>query len=96
MECYLLSESNVRGYRKHMLSSWLIKGMFWVSKQRLDDQANIICRSSCMTELEIEELKRDLIKETENHSCKEEERIADDTFINLDEEVRELNNLVID
>ena len=32
--------------------------MFWVSEQRLVDQANTIHRNSCMTELEIEELKR--------------------------------------
>ena len=32
--------------------------MFWVSKQRLVDQANTIRRNSWMTELEIEELER--------------------------------------
>ena len=58
MECYLLSEPRIRGYRKHMLSLWLQKGMFWVSEQRLVDQANTIRRNSWMTELEIEELER--------------------------------------
>ena len=58
MECYLLSEPKIRGYRKRMLSLWLQKGMFWVSEQRLVDQANIICRNSWMTELDIEELER--------------------------------------
>ena len=32
--------------------------MFWVSEQRLVDQANAIRRNSWMTELEIEELER--------------------------------------
>ena len=32
--------------------------MFWVSEQRLVDQANTIHRNSWMTELEIEELER--------------------------------------
>ena len=41
-----------------MLSLWLQKGMFWVSEQRLVDQANTIRRNSLMTELEIEELER--------------------------------------
>ena len=41
-----------------MLGLWLQKGMFWVSEQRLVDLANTICRNSCMTELEIEELER--------------------------------------
>ena len=57
-ECYLLREPKIGGYRKHMLSLWLQKGMFWVSEQRLVDQANTICRNSWMTELEIEELER--------------------------------------
>ena len=58
MECYLLSEPKIRQYRKCMLSLWLQKGMFWVSEQRLVDQANTIRRNSWMTELEIEELER--------------------------------------
>ena len=35
--------------------------MFWVSEQRLVDQANTIRRNSWMTELEIEELERKVI-----------------------------------
>ena len=58
MECYIMSELNIRGYRKHMLSLWLQRGMFWVSEQRLVDQANTIRRNSWMTELEMEELER--------------------------------------
>ena len=58
MVCYLLSEPKIRGYRKRMLSLWQQKGMFWVSEQRLVDQANTIRRNSWMTELEIEELER--------------------------------------
>ena len=41
MECYLSSQPKIRGYRKCMLSLWLQKHMFWVSEQRLVDQANI-------------------------------------------------------
>ena len=62
MECYLLSEPKISGYRKHILSLWLQKGMFWVSEQRLVDQANTLCRNSCMTEFEIEELERKLTR----------------------------------
>ena len=58
MECYLLSEPKIRRYKKHMLSLWQQKGMFWVSEQRSVDQANTICRNSWTTELEIEELER--------------------------------------
>ena len=58
MECYLLSESRIRRYRKLMLGLWLQKGMFWVSEQRLVDQTNTIRKNSWMTELETEELER--------------------------------------
>ena len=58
MDCYLLSEPNIRGYRKCMLSLWLQKDMFWVSEQRLVDQENTIRRNSWMSDLEIEELER--------------------------------------
>ena len=61
MECYLFGEPKIRGYRKRMLSLWLQKGMFWVSDQRLVDQANAIQKNSWMTELEIEELERKVI-----------------------------------
>ena len=53
MECYLLTEPKIRGYREHMLSLWLQKDMFWVAEQRLVDQANTTRRNSSMTELEI-------------------------------------------
>ena len=53
-----IEEPKSRGYRKHMLSLWLQKGMFWVSEERLVDQTNTIRRNSWMIELEIEELER--------------------------------------
>ena len=53
-----MSEPKIKRYRKRMLSLWLQKDMFWVSEQRLVDQANTIRRNSWMTELEIEELER--------------------------------------
>ena len=46
MECYLLSEPKVRGYRKHMLSLWWNKDIFWVLEERLVDQAITIHRNS--------------------------------------------------
>ena len=60
--------------------------MFWVSEQKLVDPANKICRNSWMTELEKEELERNL---AENNGCKEEERSTDDIGYNSGEEVRD-------
>ena len=58
MECYLFSEPKIRGYRKRMLSLQPQKGKFWVSEQRLVDQAYTIHRNSWMTDLETEGLER--------------------------------------
>ena len=95
MECYLLSESKVRDYRKCMLRLCLNKGMFWVSQQRLVDQENTIRSNSWMTELEIEELERNLIvtEKAENDGYKEEKRSDDDTGSNLGEEVRDIHSI---
>ena len=69
MECYLLSEPKIRGYRKRMLSLWLQKGIFWVSKQRLVDQANTVCRNSWMTELDIEKLEGKVTQGNQREKC---------------------------
>ena len=41
MECFIISNLQVGGFRKHMISQLLREGMFWVSQQLLVDQANI-------------------------------------------------------
>ena len=74
MKCYLLSEPKIGDYRKRMLGLWLNKDMFWISEQRLVDQANTTHRNRWMTELEMEGLARNL---AENDSYKEEERSAE-------------------
>ena len=73
-----MNEPKIRGYRKRILSVWLQKSIFWVSDQRLVDQANTIRWNSWMTELEIEQLER---KVTGSDSVIEEEeaRSANDT-----------------
>ena len=86
MECYLLSEPKIRVYRKRMLSLWLQKGMFWVSGQRLVDQANTIRRNSWVIELEIEELERNV---TESDSViVEEARTVETLYDHVGEDVR--------
>ena len=52
--------------------------MFWVSEQRLVDQADTTDRNSWLTELN--ELERNFV---ENDSYKEEERSVDNTGNNL-------------
>ena len=91
MECYLLNEPKIKGYRKRMPSLWLQKGMFWVSEQRLVDQANTIHRNSSMTELEIEELKR---KVTGSDSVIEKEARSVETL--PDQVGEELGNVLLE
>lgn len=38
MECYIRSNTELRGYRKGMRQLWIDKGMFEVKEQRLADQ----------------------------------------------------------
>ena len=85
MECYLLSVPKIRGYRKHMLSLWLQNSMFWVSEQRLVDQANTIRGNSWMTELQIEELERNV---TRSHSAIAEEASVEVLPDHVGEDVR--------
>ena len=86
MECYLLREPKIRDYRKHMLSLWPQKGMFWVSEQRLVDQANTIRRNSWMTELDKGELERKVTGS--NSVIVEEERSVEALPGDVGEEVR--------
>ena len=85
--CYLLSKPKDRGYRTCMLSLWLNKGMFWVSEQRLVDQASTIRKNRWMTELGIEELERNL---AESDIYKKEERSVDDIGSNLGEDMGDI------
>ena len=59
--------------------------MFWVSEQRLVDQANTIRRNSWTTELEIEELER---KVTASHSVIVEETRSFEAFLDHVEDMR--------
>ena len=88
MECYILSEPKIRGYRKRMLSLWLSKGMFWVSEQRLVDQANAIRRNKWMTEIEIEELDRKSAEVVDASSQEVINQSPDEDNVDVREEVR--------
>ena len=86
MECSLLSEPKITGYRKFMLSLWPQKGMFWVSEQQLVDQANAVDRNSLMTESEIEVLEK---KVTDSDSVIVEEARSVETLTDhVGEDVR--------
>ena len=60
MECYYLSEPGEKGYRKRMHAIWNQQGMFSVTEQRLVDQANQIRKRKWLSDLELEEINRNI------------------------------------
>ena len=60
MKCYIKSNPGTRGYRKRMTAIWREIGEFEVSEQRLADQARAIKLNGWLSDIEIEELKREV------------------------------------
>ena len=60
MECYYRSERGVRGYRKRMHDLWIAKDLFVVTEQRIVDQANQIRKKKWLSDLELEEIQRNV------------------------------------
>ena len=58
MDCYLRNKSDVRRYRKRMLSLWRRKERFHIGEQRLTDQIKLVQQNQWLTTVEIEEMKR--------------------------------------
>ena len=61
MECYFRSNPSRLGYQKKinkMQELWNSKGLFFITEQRLVDQANNICKRGSLTKIEPEEIKR--------------------------------------
>ena len=60
MECYYLSEPGKIGYRKRMHAIWNQQEMSSVTEQRLVDQANQIRKRKWLSDLELEEINRNI------------------------------------
>ena len=60
MECYFQSEPRLNGYRKRMHRCWIEKEMFPVTEQRLMDQKNNIMKKKWLSDLELEEIRRNV------------------------------------
>ena len=65
MRCYLKSNPKVRGYRKRMHKIWDEMGLFELSEQKLVGQTRVIKTNGWISELELEELNREI--ESENN-----------------------------
>ena len=64
MYCKFKSEPNRRGYRKRMMEMWREKGVFEISEQRLMDQARAIVVNQWLTDVELEEIRREIERES--------------------------------
>ena len=58
MECYFRTNPYRLGYRKRMLELQNSKGLFFITEQWLNDQANNIHKSGWLTETELEEIEK--------------------------------------
>ena len=64
MYCKFKSEPNGRGYRKRMMEIWRDKGVFEIREQRLMDQARAIVVNQWLTDVELEEIRREIERES--------------------------------
>ena len=60
IKCYFESLPSRKGYRKRMLAAWQQREMFFITEQRLVDQANQICKKKWLSDLEMEEMQREV------------------------------------
>ena len=79
MECYFLSKpmdeegKPLRGYRRRMHAIWKERCQMVVTEQRLCDQARMIRKNGWLTNLELEEIKRRVLKD---NICNEVEEVV--------------------
>ena len=65
MRCIFESNPNVRGYRQRMNKIWKEEGLFELSEQKLAGQARVIRTNGWLSEVELEEIRREI--ETESN-----------------------------
>ena len=63
MKCYIRSNPGSRGYRKRMLAFWREVGEFEIGEQRLAGQARAVKVNGWLSDVEMEELKREVNNE---------------------------------
>ena len=82
----------MRGYRQRMYNKWQEIGPFTSTQQRIADQARAIRKNGCLTNLELEGIKRKVL----NDDIKEGQANVERHDLNLSmysEESNEVNNI---
>ena len=64
IKCFYKSDPSKRGYRKRMHKIWKEEGLFELSEQKLAGQARVIRTNGWLSEIELEEIKREIVKES--------------------------------
>ena len=110
MKCYLMSEPSKRGFRKRMLNVWRDIGVFEIDEQKLAGQVLAIKNNGWLSNLEIEEIKREIEHVQQEEDCvgepanilEDQNRIQRDDDVEIDhgrneDEQRQMNyNLLIE
>ena len=98
MKCYYKSNPNVRGYRKRMHNIWK-EGLSELSGPNLSGQSRAIKTNGWLSEIELEEIRRDTNRESElleNEEIIVETTNAESNEVELLEGMRNTDNNVIE
>ena len=72
MKCFYAAEPSKRGFQQRMYTLWLAKYLnINVNEQRLADQRRVIINKNLLTQVELEEVRRDPTQETPNEVAEE-------------------------
>ena len=61
MRCFYQSDPTRRGYQKRMIAIWREIGTFEITEQRLANQVGVISTNVWLTEVELEEIRRNIL-----------------------------------
>ena len=71
MKCYIKSSPDRRGYRKRMMAIWSEEGICEIDEQRLACQARAIKTNGWLSAVEIEEIRRQIVVESNRENLGE-------------------------
>ena len=71
MKCYIKSSPDRRGYRKRMMAIWSEEGICEITEQRLACQARAIKTNGWLSAVEIEEIRRQIVVESNRENLGE-------------------------
>ena len=95
MRCFYKSDPSKRGYRKRMIAIWNDIGVFEITEQRLADQNRMIRTNGWLSNVELDEIHRELIEDVQEQDDRGVTG-ADNTAEDLREQLFQEENIVDD